>query len=160
MLNHLSWKVWILNWIILVISTHFNKNIDHWWYIRCSHYMHDFTLVQSTDIHQGVSMIIYIYIYIYITYADRTAFLQRKYAGTLYFSNITSVSFSLFALVFHYNPWVIDEKLWRYLLTEASENSTGCNSDSDLMCLSYKWSIIFSNKSHSSTIHTSNAVWH
>ena len=133
---------------------HLDKNINRWWYTCCSHYMHDFILVQSTYVHQGVGMIIYIN----VTYADSTAFLQRKYAGTLYFSNITSVSFSLFAFVFHYNPQVIDDKLWRHLLTEASENNTGCNSDSDLMCLSYKWSIIFSNKSHSSTIHTSNAI--
>ena len=36
-------------------------------------------------------------------YADNTAFLHKKNAGMLYFSNMTSVSFSLLLLVFHYN---------------------------------------------------------
>lgn len=36
-------------------------------------------------------------------YADRTEFLQRKNAGMLYFSNMISVIFSRFALVFHWN---------------------------------------------------------
>ena len=97
-----------------------------------------------------------------ITYADKTAFLHKKYAGILYFSNITSVIFSLFALVFHYiythielnkmctnhNRYrpIFDENIYTYnysdrempLLTEASVNNTGCSSDSDLMCRSYK----------------------
>lgn len=33
--------------------------------------------------------------------ADSTAFLMRKNAGTLYFSNMSSVSFSRLARVFH-----------------------------------------------------------
>jgi len=36
-----------------------------------------------------------------VTYAERTAVLQRKNAGTLYVSNMSSVSFSLFCFVFH-----------------------------------------------------------
>ena len=37
-----------------------------------------------------------------IAHAESTAVLDTKNAGTLYVSNINSVSFSLFCLVFHY----------------------------------------------------------
>ena len=40
-----------------------------------------------------------------VTHAERTAVLQRKNAGTLYVSNMSSVSFSLFCFVFHYAGW-------------------------------------------------------
>ena len=36
------------------------------------------------------------------THAERTAVLHRKNAGTLYVSNMSSVSLSLFCFVFHY----------------------------------------------------------
>ena len=36
-----------------------------------------------------------------VTYAERTALLQRKKAGTLYVSNISSVTFSLLLFTFH-----------------------------------------------------------
>jgi len=36
-----------------------------------------------------------------MTHAERTAVLQRKNAGILYVSNMSSVSFSLFCFVFH-----------------------------------------------------------
>ena len=67
--------------------------------------------------------------------AANTAFLQIKKAGTLYFSNVSSVSFSRFSFLFH----------------GASVKRTACSELFASKQLSYRWSNIFSKASQSST---------